>query len=583
MAVANEDLISAINPKIKRLVEMYKQAQTIRMPLEADWRMVAQLGLPREYGGWVSSSGPNSVGGIGQNATMAREARIAQFDSTLARSIPKFGAIVERLMTPISQTYHILRPTDLSKLKSRRVREYYDSYNELLFALRYHPRARFSSTQGQLYRSFGAYGNACKMVNWRNRPINEGRSPKQGKYSNDGGFLYRAVPFSQMYWMTDHEEQVNLWFRRILWTARQAYEALGDKWCPKKVREHHEKKAGHDMSRTFEFFQVIMPTEEYEEHAFDHRRFPLTSLYIFVEDQALVADPSGYYSQPTITPRMYGEDGIPYGYGCAQQVLSNVGSANAMAKTALKIGQKKGDPPLLAREDGILNGVSVVPSAINYGGIDSQGRKMIQTLDVGDWQMPEKLHASQQYDIKDAFFVTLFEMVKDRPQMTATEIMQYALDNAAMLSPTMGLLQAEDQGPQIEREIDLCEQMGIAPEKPGEILEDPSYDVVYTSPLAKAARGESVKGFVFMTNMAMEYAKQTQDTRPLKMLNFMDAMPEIADLNSVPARWMNDPAQVAALEGQEQQEKQTQQMIDVAPAAASVIRSASSNGNKAPA
>jgi hypothetical protein len=63
-------------------------------------------------------------------------------------------------------------------------------------------------------------------------------------------------------------------------------------------------------------------------------------------------------------PRDYTEDGNPYAYGRAQQVLSTVGTVNAQVKTMLKVGQKIADPPLLARDDGILNGtVDITPAA----------------------------------------------------------------------------------------------------------------------------------------------------------------------------------------------------------------------------
>ncbi len=566
--------IGGVDPQAKRLVELYKQAQATRMPYEADWRRVAELGLPRDYGGWVTLPGPGATTGA------ARQARLAQFDSTLARSISKFGAILERAVTPMAQIYHVMGPTDRSMLKVRAVREYYDTYNDLLFSHRYHPLARFQSAQGQLYRSFGAYGNACKMVTWRERPPNDNRTMRRGR--GRGGLLYRSVPFSKLYWLVDHDEQISTWFRRIDWTSRQAVEALGES-CPKKVREDFDKASTSDRGKTWEFFQVVMPAEQYEENAFDFRRFPLTSLYVFAEEPMIVKQPAGYYSQPFSTPRMYPDDGSPYGYGSGQQVLSNVGSANATVKTMLKVGQKIADPPLLTRDDGALSQVDITPGALNPGGLDSQGREMVKPLIAGNLQVAEKLHASMQDDIKDAFFVTLFEMLKDRPQMTATEVMHYAIENASMLSPIMGLLQADDQGPQIEREIDLLEKNGMAPEKPGEVLENPEYDITYTSPLAKAARGEGIKGFMQLSTMAMEYAKGTGDNRPLKQLNFAGAMPEIADLMAVPARWMNTPEEAAAETAKETQQQQTQTLVDLAPAAASLARTNSSNANKAPA
>jgi hypothetical protein len=129
--------------------------------------------------------------------------------------------------------------------------------------------------------------------------------------------------------------------------------------------------------------------------------------------------------------------------------------------------------------------------------------------------------------------------------------------------------------------MDLLEQHGWAPEKPAEVLENPEYEVTYTSPLAKLARGESVKGFVTVANMAMEFSRRRSDPRPLRQLNFNDAMPEIADLNSVPARWMNSPEQVAAEEAKAEQQRKEQQQVDVAPAVASLVKSQSGNMPKA--
>jgi hypothetical protein len=196
------------------------QAQASACRTKPDWRRVAELALPREYGGWVTTNALRDGAGAGA----ARQARLSQYDSTLARSINKFGAVCERMMTPKSQIYHLLRPANMKMLRSRAVREYYDDYNSLLFDLRYNPLARFQSMQGQVYRSFASYGQAVKMLTWRESPLNQGsRTMFRGRgRTQRGGFLYRTIPFRNMYWMVNHEEQINTWFRRIDWTARQA-------------------------------------------------------------------------------------------------------------------------------------------------------------------------------------------------------------------------------------------------------------------------------------------------------------------------------------------------------------------------
>lgn len=566
--------VGQTDPQAKKLVDQYKQAQAIRAPYEPDWRRVAELGLPRQYGGWVTTNAPSQAAGTGA----ARTARIAQFDSTLARAFPKFGAICERLMTPNSQIYHTLGPSNKSLLKSKAVTQYYYDYNQLLFKLRYHPRARFSIAQSEVYLSLAAYGNACKMITARGAPLNsDGTGLRRGQNSAKGGFLYRTIAFRNMYWMVDEDEQINLKFRRIDWTARQAESALGEN-CPDKLKEINKNANTHDQSRTWEFFQIIMPSNEYEPQAFDYRRYALTALYVFVEQPTICKQPSGYNSDPLVCPRHLTEGGSPYGYGAAQLVLSSVGTVNAQKKTMLKVGQKQADPPLLARDDGILNGnVDIRPAAVNYGGVDNQGRPLVHALQVGNLNVAEKLLEREQADIEDPFFVKLFEILKDRPQLTTTQVLDEAAKHASLVSPMMGRLQAEDQGFQIEREIDLCERQGLAPEKPAEILDDPEYDVTYTSPAAKMARSESTSGYFKMLDMAVNFAKETGDKGPLRMFNVTRSLPEIADQQNVPPHWMNTVEEAQAAMAQDAQAQKIDQATKALPGMASMARTAAVN------
>jgi hypothetical protein len=68
--------------------------------------------------------------------------------------------------------------------------------------------------------------------------------------------------------------------------------------------------------------------------------------------------------------------------------------------------------------------------------------------------------------INDSFLVTLFQILIDSPQMTATEVLQRAQEKGALLSPTMGRQQSEFLGPTIERELDVLAQQGMIPPMP---------------------------------------------------------------------------------------------------------------------
>ena len=543
----------------KDLVSDYQNAKRIKMPYESDWRTVAELGLPRHYGGWASTGAPQNAG-----TGAARQSRIRTYDSTLARSLRIYAAVIERVITPASQMYHMLTCEDPRKMKSRSIVLGLERLNETLFTRRYQSAARFAAAQAETYLSGGAYGNAGKMLTWR-------KANKQRRTS--AGFLYRNIPFRNLFWDVDDEEQICTKYRRIDWTARQAAQNLGDK-CPRRIQEH-AKQSTADHTRTWEFFQCITAQGDYDEHALDYRRLPLASYYVFVEDPTIVTEASGYSSDPLMITRAATEGGVPYGYGDAQVVLSTVGVLNAQKKTWLRQGQLALQPPLLTRDDGVMNGtVDMTPGASNPGGVNAQGQKMVHALEPGNFTIVEKMIAAEQDDVKDVLFGKIFEIVKDRPQMTATQVLDEAAREGGILAPTMGRWQTDDLGPTIDREIVLLAENNALPEDlPSELSELP-YKPVYTSPLAKAQHSESVSGFMRLAEMTMNFTKMTGDSRPVRRLNLDVALPEIAAQQSVPARWIKTDDEMAASDAQAAEQQQTQDAIAVAPAAASVAKAA---------
>lgn len=221
-----------------------------------------------------------------------------------------------------------------------------------------------------------------------------------------------------------------------------------------------------------------------------------------------------------------------------------------------------------------MNGeVDLRPGAINYGGVSRDGKLLIQPLRGGDFRVGEVLLQDERRDIEDSFFVTLFQILTETPEMTATEVMERVAEKAALLSPTMGRIQSEFLGPTIEREIDVLNELGLLPEMPPELVEaQGEYEVVYTSPLAKSMYAEEVSGFMRSVETSLNIAQATQDMSALDHYNFDVAIPEMADYMAVPSRWMASLDDIKAKREARTQQAETQQMIDAAPAAASVAK-----------
>jgi hypothetical protein len=67
----------------------------------------------------------------------------------------------------------------------------------------------------------------------------------------------------------------------------------------------------------------------------------------------------------------------------------------------------------------------------------------------------------------------------------------------------------------------------------------------------------------------------------MDVFDFDVALPDLADINAVPFRWIADPAVVAAKRKQRQNAQAVQHLVDSAPAIASTLASVSPKGTQA--
>lgn len=554
-------------PNAQDVVTIYEEAKTLRMPYEHDWRMAAAYCMPRHYAAW-NVEGPAVMQGGG-----TQETRRFAYDNTGVRSVPKYIAILNRLATPEGQRWHTATASDPNLMKIYAVREYFNNVTDLLFKYRYNPRGRFVQTVGETYGAIGVYGIGPMSVTWR-------RASAMNPYP---GINYKAWNIRDVFLMFDDEGNVTHVFRRFYLNARQFKIKFPDEPMPDCLAAE-ENKPPKEMNM-YEFVHVLHYRMDYDPKSLTARRHRVCSSYICVKDCAYVGDDKdGYGSMPMLTPRVFTESGFPYGYSAAMQAMPALGGVSAMKKTVLKQGQKAVDPPILANDDGVLSGrVDIRPGRTTYGAVNQAGQRLVYPMEMGNFQVAENLIADERKDIEDAFFVTLFQILTETPEMTATEVMERVAEKAALLAPTMGRLQTEMLGPNIEREIEVLHEAGLLPEMPPELAEARGeYEVVYTSPLAKGQYAEEVSGFMRWSEMLLKFAEVTQDPSPTDWINMDDAAPAIADRMAVRTAWVNDPKKVEGMREDRAEKQQQQAVLDQAPAIASVAKEAMKNGGGVP-
>lgn len=538
-------------------IKNYNEAKSIRSARENDYRLASAYCLPEHYGAW-QTEGPALINGT-------QTTRRTVFDTTGMRSLPKYTSVLQRLATPDGNRYQTLSPSNKYLLKSIAVRRYFDDITDLLFKFRQATRARFRIATGEMYASMGTYGTG---------PLYVGRRKPNALYRLPS-MIYKGCLLRDVFILVNDDDEVTAVYRRFFLNARQFEIKFPGKPLPPCMATQGTSKTRSETSM-HEFVHVVRVRDDHDPEAIDARRHPVVGSYIAVKDAVYVDEEHGFRSIPYLTPRTFTVSGDPYGFSPASRVLASMGGASTMKKTQLKVGNKAADPVLLTFDDGVMNGeVDLRPGAVNPGGLDSQGRELVKALKGGDFRVSEKLIEDERADIEDSFFVTLFQILNETPEMTATEVIERVAEKTALLAPTMGRLQSEFLGPLTERELDLLDEMGLMPPPPPELIEAAGeYEIQYTSPMAKGIHAEESAGFSRTVEMALNVSQATGNPEPLDFFNFDVAIPEIADHQGTPARWMYDAKEVAAKRQQRAEQVEQQQLVQNAGGLAQAAKAA---------
>ncbi len=263
-------------------------------------------------------------------------------------------------------------------------------------------------------------------------------------------------------------------------------------------------------------------------------------------------------------------------------VLPALKTLNAEKRMFLKQGHRAADPVLLTNDDGLIDSISLRPGAMNKGGVNDQGVEMVKVLPTGKIEVTKEMMDEERSLINDSFLVTLFQIMTETPQMTATEVVERINEKGILLAPTVGRQQSEYLGPMIERELDLLMDMRMLPPMPPRLREAKGeYHVVYTSPLARSQRAQEASGFLRTVESALEVAGQMQDMSILDPFSFNRAYPAIAEIQNVPPDWMNSDEEIEAKVKARAAQQQQQQQIESLPGQAAMMNAQTKMGKNA--
>lgn len=476
------------------------------------------------------------------------------FDATAPLALSKYAAAMNSMITPRTQRWHGLTPRDPRLADNSEIIAYCDAVTNVLFDMRYSVEGNFDSQANECYMMNGAYGNGALFID-----------DKPGEHVR-----YRAIHLSELFYAENFVGHIDMVHRLFKYTLRQCMQRFGDN-APPRLKKLYDTK-GCNQLEEFTFIHAVYPNEDYKKGAVGDKGLKYLSYYVCQDEEYTVKTGGGYRYMPYAVSRYLTIPGEVYARGPASLLLPDIKQVNEMEKTGLRQAQLATDPPILLPEDGALTGFNMQPGAMIYGGVSADGKPLAQPFKTdANFEIGAASLETKRKVIQDGFWVTLFQILVDNPQMTATEAMLRAQEKGQLLGPTMGRSQSEFCGTIIRAELEIASMAGILPPMPQALAAAGGLmEIEYTAPINRAMQAEEG---VAINQFVQSYGEMIQiDPSVQGIIKGPESLRELARIQGVPIKLLRTPDEMQKILDQKAQANQAQQALAAAPVAAGAAK-----------
>ncbi|MDQ0392189.1 portal protein [Labrys monachus] len=452
-----------------------------RVQWEKVWADIADYCLPdhARFVPGASSSAATRYDLMAQGPASVDRGRV-RFDDTALRAVDRLASGMESLVTPQSEKWHGLAVTDpLAPEPTDEEAEYFETYRDYMFAVRYNSRSGFIGAHQKALRSAIALGTGVVFV-----------EESLGREAHAVPALYRYLPLSECYLAVDAQGEPDTLYRKFTMSARQMRQRFGEEALADNVLRASESATEKD--RLFTVIHAVQPRKDVDcEAGGAARKAPFASFYVDRDNNRMLGE-GGFYEFPFVVYYWAPVETMPYAQSPVMMALADIKGLNAIRKTTLRGLQQYLDPPMAIAHDGVMNRPNLNPRAINYNAIDSNGRMKIQPILTQ--QRPDfaqQMIDAERQGVNDSLYVTLFQILLRNPNMTATEAMIRANEKGELLGPAGGKIQ-QAMAREVERLAGILERKGAmregSPLAPPASLAGRDFGARFTSPLDRLRR-----------------------------------------------------------------------------------------------
>lgn len=463
------------------------------------------------------------------------------FDSTAQIAIQRFGAVMCSSLIPRGQKYQKVTLGDPDLAEDADVKRWLENTTDRLFHYRQSTQANFDSSMAEVFESLGGPGTGCLYT----------------EMIPGAGPFYSSIHLSEIYISIDFRGKINKLHRKWEWSARQIVGKWGDA-VPHQIKTAFETTP----ERKFTIIHAVCENNYQDPWRRDHLGMPFKSVYVAYDFKEVLGR-GGYWTFPYHVSRYVTKVREVYGRSPSWQALSDIKMLNEASRTMIRQAQLAAAPPWLLHDDGVLQSLNIRPDALNFGGVNEQGKQLVHPLQTGaNFAIAKDEMEQRRMAVRTAYLETLFSILVEKPNMTATEVLERASEKGVFIAPVIGRQQSELLGPMTEREIDMLERAGALEPRP-EKIRGMELRFDYESPATRAAKAQEAAGF-FRT---IEGITPMLQYKP-NLLNTFDedeVVRGLSDINGVPLKWIRPKEAVAAMEEQQAGEQQAAQLLQAAP------------------
>ncbi|NIS53487.1 MAG: phage tail protein [Phycisphaerae bacterium] len=285
--------------------------------------------------------------------------------------------------------------------------------------------------------------------------------------------------------------EVDTLYRRFYWPARDIHQRFGDKASDDVKRA---VKTPGSYYKWFEIVHVIEPNKDRNANQIDFTNMPYKSVYFEYQKTDKLLSEHGYNEKPFMAPRWSIEHPEVYGEGPAFDALGVTKMLQAMEKTSCKAADKQVDPPLRVPSKWHKR-ANLLPGGHNYVDAndpkDAIGSLYDVNFDIG--QVEAKIQRYEEL-VERLFFMDLFTLITDRPEMTATEVLERREEKLNLLGPVIENQIHELLDPVMERTFNIMQRRGMIPPPPEALMMGTGLKIDYISLLAQAQKMIGIGG-----------------------------------------------------------------------------------------